>query len=176
MKLILLAWNNKNSNQDWIQEVEKKFADLFDQTYIQHYDHWIKGSPDIDLENESNILLKNIDWVSDYVIFAKSAWTVLAIKSIYEKNLNPKACIFVGMPMGMVFRNEFPYENWFKNSKIPTLFIQKANDPVCSFQELKNLLWWLSDSFQFVEVEWNTHYYEDVDLLRKLVGDFINKK
>jgi hypothetical protein len=64
----------------------------------------------------------------------------LAIKSIYEKNLNPKACIFVGMPMGMIFRDEMPYENWFKNSKIPTLFIQKTNDPVCSFQELKNLL------------------------------------
>jgi hypothetical protein len=33
-----------------------------------------------------------------------------------------------------------------------------------------------SDKFKFQEVPWNTHEYEDVDLLKKLVGEFLNEK
>jgi len=176
MKLILLAWNNKQSNENWIQEVEHKLSVFFDETYIQYYSHRSKEIPNMDLEYESKVFLEKINQVDDYVIFAKSAWSIVALKNIYEKDLKPKACIFVGVPMWMIFHNELPYEKWLKNNTIPMLFIQKTNDPVCSYQELLDLFSWLSDKFTFQEVSWNTHHYEDVVLLKKLVGEFLNKK
>lgn len=175
-KLILLAWNNKQSNHDWIKEVETKLSALFDETSIQYYSHRYQDKPNIDLEYESKLLIEKISKTDNYIIFAKSAWTILAMKNIYESWLHPKACIFVGVPMWMIFNNEFPYEKWLKNNTIPILFIQKAHDPVCSYQELLELFSWLSDTFTFQEVTWNTHHYEDFDLLKKLVGEFLNKK
>lgn len=172
-KLILLAWNNKQSNWEWIKEVEDKLSDLFDETSLQYYSHRQQDKPNIDLEHESKVFIEKVDKIDDYVIFAKSAWTILAMKNIFESWLNPKACIFVGVPMGMIFRNEFPYQNWVKNIKCPILFIQKTSDPTCSYQELFDLFSWFSDLFTFQEVPWNTHEYEDVDLLRKLVGEFL---
>lgn len=174
MKLILLAWNNKQSNKGWIEEVQEKLSWFFDETHIQYYDHWIRNISNIDIERESKVFLEKINQIDDYVIFAKSAGAIVALKNIYENWLKPKACIFVGIPMWMIFHNEFPYEKWLKNSTTPMLFIQKTSDPVCGYQELKNLLWWFSDSFKFVEIYWNTHNYEDVDLLKKLIGEFLN--
>lgn len=175
-QLILLAWNNKQSNQDWIERVEEKLSAFFDETSIQYYSHWQQDKPNIDLDYESKVFIEKINKTDDYVIFAKSAWTILAMKNIYENWLKPKACIFVGIPMWMIFHNEFPYEKRLKNNTIPMLFIQKTNDPVCSYQELLDLFSWLSDAFTFQEIPWNTHHYEDVDLLKKLVGEFLNKK
>ena len=172
-KLILLAWNNKESNQDWISEVETKLSDFFDETSIQRYSHRQQDKSNMDLEYESKVFINNIDKTGDYVIFAKSAWTILAMKNIFENWLNPKACIFVGVPMWMIFRNGMPYENWFKNINIPILFIQKTNDPTCNYKELVDLFYLFSDKFKFKEIPWNTHDYTDVDLLRKLVGEFI---
>lgn len=173
MKLILLAWNNKQSNESWIQEVEQKLSVFFDETHIQYYNHWTKDIPNIDLEYESKVFLEKINQIDDYVIFAKSAWSIVALKNIYENNLKPKACIFVGVPMWMIFHNQFPYEKWLKNIDISILFIQKTNDPACSYDELVKLFLEFSDKFKFIEIEWNTHYYEDIDTLKKLVGEFI---
>lgn len=125
MKLILLAWNNKNSNENWIHEVEKKLSDFFDETYIQYYGHREQNKPEMDIEYESKAFIEKINQTDDYVIFAKSAWSIIAMKNIYENWLKPRACIFAGVPMWMIFRNEFPYENWFKNVDIPILFIFK---------------------------------------------------
>ena len=172
-KLILLAWNNKQSNQDWIKEIEDKLSELFDETHIQYYTHWQQDKPNIDLEHESKVFIEKINKFDDYVIFAKSAWTIVAMKNIFENWLKPKACIFVGVPMWMIFHNEFPYEKWLKNTKCPILFIQQTNDPACLYSELVNLLSWLSNKFKFQEVEWDNHHYEDVDLLKKLVGEFL---
>jgi len=174
-KLILLAWNNKKANETWISQVEAKLSEFFDKTHIQYYNHWQENKSNLDLEYESKIFSKNIDWQSDYVIFAKSAWAVLAIKNIYENWLKPKACIFVGAPMWMIFHNEFPYEKRFKNIDCPILFIQKTSDPTCSYLELVKLLSWFSDQFKFQEIIWNTHDYEDVDLLKNLIGEFIKE-
>lgn len=176
MKLILLAWNNKQSNKDWIEEVEEKLSEFFDETYIQYYGHWIKDIPNMDLEYESKVFIEKINKFDDYVIFAKSAWAIVVLKTIYENWLKPKACIFVGIPMWMIFHNEFPYEKRLKNNTTPMLFIQKTNDPVCSYQELLDLFSWFSDKFKFQEVPWNTHHYEDLDLLKKLVGEFLKRK
>lgn len=173
MKLILLAWNNKQSNENWIKEVENKLSDLFDETHIQYYNHRRQNKPNIDLEYESKVFIEKINQTDDYVIFAKSVWTILAMKNIYENWLKPKACIFVGVPMWLVLQNQFPYERRLKKNNISILFIQKTSDPTCAYQEIINLLSGLSDKFQFQEIEWNNHSYEDVDLLRKLVEKFL---
>lgn len=173
MKLILLAWNNKNSNENWIYEVEKKLSSFFDETYIQYYGHREQNKSEMDIEYESKSFIEKINQTDNYVIFAKSAWSIIAMKNIYENWLKPKFCIFVGVPMWMIFRNEFPYEKWFKNIDIPILFIQKTNDPVCSYDELVKLFSGFSEKFKFVEVEGNDHHYSDLDLLESLVVEFI---
>ncbi|MEI8252955.1 MAG: hypothetical protein WCG25_04325 [bacterium] len=52
----------------------------------------------------------------------------------------------------MIFRNEFPYQNWVKDIQFPILFIQKTSDPACSYKELFDLFSGFSDKFKFEEV------------------------
>lgn len=95
MHLILLP-GNSSKNKTWIQEVESDLGELFNSTYIHYYMHWEIGDGnslmnfDMELERLAGVVKEN----PDYVIFAKSAGVILALRGICEGILSPKRCFF----------------------------------------------------------------------------------
>lgn len=172
MNLILLPGNNK-SNKEWIQKIEVELKDLFDSTLIQYYDHWKDNKPIIDLDLELNELVKNNNAVD--VVFAKSAGILLALKAIKNHLIKPKKCIFVGFPINWARINNFDIDIWLENYQIPTMFIQNSEDPAFSFKDLREFLYKKAlKNYDIVELPGNSHDYNDISKLRKLIVTFLN--
>jgi hypothetical protein len=174
MNLILLPGTSRY-NKEWIDEVRDSLEDLFLSTHVVYYDHWFLGHDEIDLNLEQKKLLEvvnNLD--DDYIIFAKSAGSLLTIKSVHEKLIDPKKCIFTGHPVSWARYRNYPVEEWIKDFSIPTLFIQKTSDPTFSFTELKKYLEEHNvKNLKLTEQEGDDHHYSDLGLLRREIESFL---
>lgn len=175
MNLILLPGNSK-SNKEWIDEVRDSLQNLFLSTHVIYYDHWfVDEKKDIDLEVEQRKLVRIAEDLDEYVIFAKSAGSLLAIKSVREGLIHPKKCIFAGHPVNWARYKEFPIEKWIKDFAVPSLFIQKTSDPSFGFFELSNYLHENNvQEFELLEIPGDDHNYEDLELIRREIERFIS--
>jgi len=173
MKLVLLPGNHLK-NRDWIYQIEESLKDSFDETYIQCYQHRNSEHQNMDLEYEMEILYEEIKYDKNITIFAKSLWDILAIMAMTEEWINPSKCIFLWFPMWFVKNNEFPLEDYLSQIQCPVLFIQKAYDPACDYQELVDLISAISDKFHFHEIPGNDHEYDDIKEIKNLTLNFIN--
>lgn len=161
-------------NKSWVFEVEAKLGDLFERTYIHVYKHWTDNKPLINLDFELSKLGEVLKEFEDYTIFAKSAGTLLTLRGVHEGVLAPDKCIFVGLPVPWGVQNKFDCNTWLQNYSISTLFIQKSLDPASSFEDVKALL--LDKEVancDLRELPGDTHDYEDLNLLRELVEQFM---
>lgn len=174
MDLILLSGNSL-THKKWIEEVEEALRPLFTQTYIQYYLHWETGDEVIKMDYELETLENKISSYKNYLVFAKSAGTLLAARAAYENILQPDKCVFLGFPLLWARDKNFAINLWFKNFSIPTLFIQNSHDPFLSYE---NLLEYLKKeefkNYQTIKLEGKTHDYSDFNKLKKLVKDFIS--
>lgn len=175
MKLVLLS-GNSIQNKEWIEEIKDSLNPYFDEVYLQDYKHWQEGKALIDFNFELNTLIEKVGKWEEFVIFAKSVGTALATKSILEGKIKPQKCIFVGTPVFWTDEHNIALKDWLKNYSIPTLFIQKTSDPVFHFSDLKKLLEENEvKNYQLVELPGDTHHYEDIEKLKELTLDFINR-
>lgn len=174
MDLILLS-GNSFSHKEWILDVEKTLHPLFGKALVQDYKHWQDNSPVIYLNDEVSILKHELAKLSEpYVVFAKSAGTLLALKSIYLKVINPVKCIFLGLPVGWGKTNGFEVGTWLRDYTVPTLFVQKTHDPAMSFVDMKEYLTRHNvQNAHFKEVPGDDHYYGDFELIKRLVKRFV---
>lgn len=173
MQLILLPGNSK-SNKDWIKQVKDSLNDLFDSIKIHYYQHWKTGESIIDLDYELQVLAYKAKGLDNYIIFAKSAGALLALKGVYEKKLRPCKCIFVGTPILWAKHYNFDVDLWLENYSLPGLFIQKSNDPAMSFKDLKKYLAQRKvKNHEIIEIPGNTHNYEDLQKIKLLVEKFV---
>ena len=173
MDIILLGGNSK-TNKEWIHEVGKAFAPLFEKATVLDYEHWDTGGALIDLDAELVRLQGLIRGDSGQIIFAKSAGTLLALRGIKEGKLRPKGCIFTGLAAGWGRVNGFDVDSWLENYSTPTLFIEKTFDPACSFQELKSLIEAARvKNFLLKEMPGDDHDYGDIEFLKAESESFI---
>lgn len=173
MELILLSGNSKK-NEAWIMEVEKNLKDLFDSTYVQHYKHWKKNNPIIDLNFELTVLSDYLKDKKDYIIFAKSIGSVLTMRAITEKKINPKACMFTGVPVLWCKENNIPIDKWITNYSTPTYFIQNSSDPVIGANDFrKKLDEYNVKNYKFIELPGDTHEYTDFEKVKELVKELV---
>jgi len=107
----------------------------------------------------------------EYFVFAKSIGSVLALKSIYEKIINPKKMIICGHPYNLAKEMGFPVNDYLKSLPIPTMFIQNNLDPLFSYADLEKVLKEnnAADYHLIKNPDNNTHDYEDYENLTKLV-------
>ncbi len=175
MQLILLGGKHK-SNKDWIINVETALKEYFDSSHVHEYTHWQTGEDLIKIEDEIEKLLAHVKDNDDkeYVIFAKSAGAVLAIKAIHEKKLAPLKCIFAGIAVNWARENKFAIDEWMKDYKVPTLFFQKTGDPAFSFAELQAwLLLQNVENYKMIQFPGKDHHYEDIESIKKEVANLI---
>lgn len=173
MNLLLLS-GESILNKAWIENVAQTLKPLFAQVTILYYDHWQTGQGTIDLEKEYSKLISVAKDFGDYVIFAKSIGTVLAVRGIYEHKLNPVKCVFVGPAFLMGESTITGFQNWIEGYSLPTLFVTKTNDPVAPASQLRDLLEkYHVQNFQFVEIPGDNHKYENIEELESLVTAFL---
>ncbi len=164
---------NSLTNLPWVEQLSAKLKDLFSTVYVHKYLHWQTNNVLIDLREESSRLERSL--VSKkYVIVAKSAGAVLAIKEISEKKIFPEKCIFLGLPLRWAEDHNLPLKKWIKNLNVPALFIQNTEDPLLSSVELKQLL--ISNhlsKYTIVELDNRTHDYLDFNTMKKEIIIFL---
>lgn len=157
-------------NKDWIEKVKSEF-DKFSDGQILYYSHWETENKNLNFEIESQKLAELVKDKEEYFIFAKSIGSVLALKSIYEKTINPKKIVICGHPYNLAKELGFPINDYLKSLTIPTMFIQNELDPLFSFADLEKVLQENSpaDYHLIKNPDNNTHDYEDYEKLTKLV-------
>ena len=163
-------------NKAWIYEIQEKLDPLFNKTIIQVYDHWKSGGPDINLNTELANLVKNTQNIDEYIVFAKSIGTVLTAEAISKNIVNPKKCIFLGVPINVIAEYKYPFAEYLKSIKCPALFIQNRDDPTGKYNhliafidnlQLPNL------QYKVIELPGDTHDYTDYSKLFELTKQFI---
>lgn len=175
MNLILLSGNSLK-NKAWIEEVEASLKPHFDQTHIQYYKHWESEDADafIDLDYEISVLENFAENFGEYMIFAKSAGSWVTLKALHEKKINPTKLIFTGFAYNYAKNNDFPIDTWMKDLDIPSLYIQKELDPAVPFEKLTQVI--KENNVQhahLIEIEGDTHHYENIEQLRTEVEKFV---
>ncbi|MGI5841449.1 MAG: hypothetical protein ACOX6N_04500 [Patescibacteria group bacterium] len=171
MNLILLGGNSID-NKKWIEAVEICLKPLFQSTIIIDYDHWQTGEWMINLDKEKEKLALTAKNYDQYMIFAKSAGSLVAIKAIYEKLISPQKCVFAGIPLNWAKKSNFDIDTWYKDYSISTLAIQHTNDPLASSKELSDFLNQLTTTVKIEELPGDTHDYNELDTIKRLVSGF----
>lgn len=174
MELVLLSGNSKKT-EEWIKEVEKTLGSLFDSSHVQYYEHWKTGGETIDFDLELERLADYLKDKKEYVIFAKSAGVLLALRGIFERKIFPLKCMFAGVPVQWSKTIEAPLEKWIKNYNIPSYFIQKSHDPAIGAKDLDVFLKNNSvKNYKLIEIPGDDHHYGNLDELKKFMKELVS--
>ena len=160
-------------NRDWIKQVKENF-DKFSTGDILYYDRWQTGDKNINFETETNKLIELVKDKKDYCIFAKSIGSILTLKNIYEKNINPQKLIICGHPYNLAKELGLPIDNYLKSLSIPATFIQNEFDPVFSFADLEKVLKLNNvQTYSTTKITGNiTHDYDNFNQLIEITKNF----
>ena len=173
MKIVLLG-GNSSKNIFWLESIEVELKKKYNDVFIHYYSHWSTNAPLIDLDKELESLRKELENIKQYVIIAKSAGVLLALKGISEQKLFPAVCVFIGIPVMWARENNFNINQWLKSFSIPTLFIQEANDPAISSNELEDLLKELEvQNYKIQTIPGDKHEYSQYQELGKIMISFL---
>jgi hypothetical protein len=138
MEVVMLGGNSEK-NREWIEKVSDNFKSDF-STRIQYYKHWDKENGKADIEYEKDVLYSMIKKKKNYVIFAKSVGIAIAMRAINQFSLEPKLCVFIGLPVSWLNEIGFNIQNELKGFDRKSIFIQNDHDPYCSSEKLVELL------------------------------------
>ena len=126
----------------------------------------------MDLNYEQSALHQEIaEFGQPYCIIAKSAGAVVTLKGIAQGQFQPAKAVLLGTAIGLISHKD---TDWLKQINCPLLFIHNSQDPVASYNELKDFMAAHVKQAEFVELSGDTHDYEDYAKLQQLIGDFIN--
>lgn len=139
MRLLLLGGKSLDQQQ-WIREVERELAPHFAATHVLDYNHWREGTSVEDIPHEVESLLSLADSISrEYVLFGKSMGTLVAAEAIRQGRVNPRYCIFAGVP----FRPEPSHPDnqarfsYFAGYETPTLVLQNPDERFMRPEQLR---------------------------------------
>jgi cobalamin biosynthesis Co2+ chelatase CbiK len=166
MKYIFLP-GNSSSNREWIDRLAREFDT---PKKVIHYSHWGSDKNGIDFNTE----LKKLANLSDeeYIVVAKSAGSVLALKAIEEGILNVKKCFFIGFPMLYISKLGISIKELLDND-VESVFIQKPKDYQIGFDELKTQISEIRNNSSFILYERDgepddNHHYADTQYLKEI--------
>ncbi len=171
MHLIILPGNSKQFNEKWLEESAEQYGDLFESTITHTYDHWENGAETISIDREVEKLVNTVKKLKgDYLIFAKSAGTVVTTKAIFEGKVKPAKCVFVGCPWDNFAYEQGDFEEWVKALTMPLIFVQQTNDMFFKYDQLEKLLEQFNlPNFELIEIEGENHAYDEYDFLKELL-------
>ena len=180
MKVVLLGGNHK-LNKEWVDEIAQSVGDLFEQAVVQNFYHWSQEHGMIDLDKEADQLEKIVEGWDEYIVFAKSAGTLVTLKCLHEGRISPGKLIFVGLPYEWGKEKGWDVDAYLKSLKIKTLFIQKPHDWAMAYSALETLLTEkVGANYETLEYKRegepdDDHHYADIAYLKSLIQEYINE-
>ena len=173
MNLILLG-GNSIENKKWTRDMDQLLKPLFENTKTINYEHWQTDGYLINVDKEKEKLVKTANNFGRYIIFAKSAGSLVTLKAIFENKISPVKCIFVGLPIKWAKKNNFDIDIWLKNYSIPTTILQHTNDPLASSHEVQDYIKQKNvTKTELRELPGDTHDYHEFDLIFDLIKNMM---
>ena len=105
MHLLLIPGEGKDSNEKWLEEIDRSLfraSDLFTESYRMGWRHWSQGGGTFDPRHELQQLQDYIPRLfigSQYIVFAKSAGSVLFLQALANGAPKPVGAVFTGLPL-----------------------------------------------------------------------------
>ena len=173
--MLILSGNNWR-NQEWTEEVERVVSEDFVLTWILKYENWKTHAAILDPEAETGKLAEKARDFGEYAVFAKSAGTILCMKAVKEGKLKPVKCMFVGTSIKWGKEQGWPVNEWVRGFGVPTLYVQKKDDPIMGFEELRLALEELEViNCKLMEIPGSSHHYERVFELKRLLKVWVKE-
>lgn len=173
----LILGGNSPHNKEWVRQLHAALAPLFTTVATHDYAHWASAGETIDFDHELRAIQREARALDDYIIIAKSAGVLLALKGISDNILRPDKVIFLGTPLNYIHRHtmEHEFESWLKKLTEPMLAIQNAHDPAAAAGEVDRYLKTIvpPSLITFAELPGDTHDYIDFPKLLELAHQFI---
>lgn len=172
MKIILLSGQSLQ-NKSWIEDVQKKFKEKYQDVEIMYYDHWNRGEGTADVEIETKKFLQLTNGLDDeYMLFAKSIGTVIFLNSLPKLQNHPKKVIMVGVPYEVATQKGYKFETLKDFVKCDVSLYQKSQDPMGSYDVVKTIEGGKVNVYYYecINEEDNTHHYSNMDTLMKLIS------
>lgn len=167
MKLLLLP-GNSSKNREWIDRIASSMRTDSDEVNVQHYQHWEDGG-NMKFGYEKKELATASSHTEVFGVFAKSVGIALAMETMIEHKLQPKAAVFCGTTKKSVRMLDV----W----QVPTLFIQETNDPFLHFDTLLEAVGTHESELFFVtEIPGNKHEYAQVETIVELSQNFYQQR
>lgn len=177
-KLIVLP-GNSIKNKAWGEAVVTRFGPVFDDAYMQSYDHWESGAEAIDFEREAEKLRDHVVGGGpdvQYFVFAKSFGSILAFLSVHRGYISPVKCVFFGIPLNLVDEQNIWNGDWsaLETFTVPALAFHNQDDPVASFSFTREKLMKYSvASVTLVPLDADDHGYTELEEYADRVEAFL---
>jgi hypothetical protein len=171
---ILLFGGNSQRNKEWIHELGDVLSPDFNNCVVHDYEHWDGRGEFIDFDLELSRLSAEVKGFDPYIVFAKSVGSILTLKAINLGLLKPVKCIFAGLPIKLAEEDGISLPDLIKSNPVPTKFIQNTGDPLASYSRLTDYLKLTgAANYQSIELEGNTHSYDDLNRIKSIVQSFV---
>jgi predicted alpha/beta-hydrolase family hydrolase len=110
-----------------------------------------------------------------YIFIAKSAGSILALKSISKEVPKPTACLFLGLPIKFAERYDISLNDLLVKTDVPIIIAQNNNDPFGSYDEVKNIIDSLGNkNITVKKLEGDTHDYNNFAEISHILSNIIN--
>jgi len=176
MKNIILLPGNSLKNKEWANTWALALKANGFNVHVQQYDHWDTGREFADIDIEVEKLVKTTQMMKgDYVIFAKSIGSFIAMNAVIRSGIQPKQCIFFGFPFSWLSKNHLNPESVIAlYINIPTTLFQNSADPITPYLEVQKVVQ-KNTNIQCVELKDDTHnYFANDDLLERVLKVLLN--
>ncbi len=163
--MLVLLPGNSARNKEWIESIRDRI-----RGEIVIYEHWKSGEKTIDIDCEVKKLIKLANGeVID--VFAKSAGCIVALQAVHRAGLNIRKAVFVGTAVLWADEMTIPVMAWLEEWSVPTLFIQKQQDPAISAEELRGIM---PSGNELIVLPGDDHDYLELDAYIGRVKEFLN--
>jgi len=166
MKLFVLG-GLSHKNESWVLDVCKSFDSEYECVPV-FYDHW-KNESSINFELECKKLRDLVANEKSYALFAKSAGVLVVLKTVFEYDIKPLQCFFIGTPYTYSHKIKMPLEEFAYAIPLRTTFIQNEFDPACSYEKLVQIL---KNKFPILNIPDAASHDYDIAILKQMMRSF----
>jgi hypothetical protein len=176
MRHLIILPGNSVKNKAWGELMLEHYDPQFDSAFMLTYDHWESGEGNIDFVREVEKLSAHIGTLpvgTEIVLFAKSAGSLLAFRSIYHGVIMPSRCVFFGIPFDLAAEELFK-DNWtaVDTFTVPALAFHNVADPTTSYEFTKATLAAHAPHITLITTNEVDHWYGDVQVYDSHIASF----
>ncbi|MCA9355330.1 hypothetical protein KC865_02155 [Candidatus Kaiserbacteria bacterium] len=176
MKKLLILPGNSKLNEIWGEACARFFHKDFAYIYLMRYEHWITEGPiniPLEIEKIANTV-KDGEADDEWYVCAKSIGSIVTLLATKEKAIEPKKCIFFGMPLDIADEEAFN-DDWspLSDFSVPMLVFHNDEDPVASNEFTKTKLEEMGQNVKFIQLSGTDHTYRDFSSYQMEIDKFL---